>query len=180
VEQGDQPIPGDGHEAAPGNGQRAGFDGLYDVVVDVVVSRGAPAVGLRPDEPPPAPKPRRPGELITVLSLAWRAGDPMAVHLTVRSTPDHPALPRGNWVVLRDFLRYGLEEPTGDGAVRIQPDLHAQRVQLRLARTSRPAWISAPSVVVRSFLDQTDELDPTGEQRSSEALDAVIARLLER
>ena len=104
----------------------------------------------------------------------------MAVHLTVRSSPDHPALPRGSWVVLRDFLRYGLEEPTGDGAVRIQPDTLAQRVQLRLARTGKPAWISAPCGVVRGFLDQTDGLDPTGEQRSAQAIDAVIDRLLER
>jgi hypothetical protein len=102
----------------------------------------------------------------------------MAVHLTLRSTPDHPALPRGSWVVLRDFLRYGLEERTGDGAVQIQPDPTLQRVQLRLARPGRPAWITAPCSVLRSFLDQTDALDPTGEERSAEALDAVIARLL--
>jgi hypothetical protein len=117
--------------------------------------------------------------LITVLTLAWRQEDPMAVYLTVRSTPDHPALPRGNWVVLRDFLRRGLQQPTGEGTVRIQPDPHQRRVQLRLARAGRPAWISAPCSVVRSFLDLTDRLDATGEQRSAEAIDAVIARMLE-
>ena len=180
MEQGEHPVSGDGYEPDPATGYRTGIDAQFDVVVDVVVSRAAPTPGLRTDEPPPPPQPRRPGELITVLSLGWSTGDPMAVHLTVRSSPDHPALPRGSWVVLRDFLRYGLEEPTGDGAVRIQPDMHAQRVQLRLARTGRPAWISAPCSVVRGFLDQTDRLDPTGEQRSADAIDAVIARLLER
>jgi hypothetical protein len=137
-------------------------------------------VGARPAPPAaPPPRPRRPGELITVLTLAWRQEDPMAVHLTVRSTPDHPALPRGNWVVLRDFLRAGMKEPTGEGAVRIQPQPHVRRVNLRLARPGRPAWISAPCSVVRSFLDLTDQLDPNGEQRSAEALDAVITQMLE-
>ena len=81
--------------------------------------------------------------------------------------------------MLRDFLRYGLEEPTGDGAVHIKPE-PGERVLLRLARAGRPAWISAPCSVVRGFLDQTDELDPTGEQRSAEALDLVIDQLLRR
>lgn len=151
-----------------------------DVVVDVVVSRAVPPVARGSRTAPPATiPPRRPGERITVLTLSWQRADPMAVHLIVRSTPDHPALPRGSWVVLRDFLRYGLEKPTGDGAVRIQPDPESQRVQIRLARAGRPAWISAPCSVLRSFLDQTDALDPTGEERSAAALDAVISRLLQ-
>ncbi len=150
-----------------------------DVVVDVVVSRAVPpatAAGssLR------APIPRRPGQRITVLTLSWSKSDPLAVNLIVSSTPDHPALPRGTWVVLRDFLRYGLEEPTGDGAVHIKPEDDGERVLLRLARPGRPAWISAPCSVVRRFLDRTDELDPTGEERSAEALDRVIDQLLQR
>jgi hypothetical protein len=162
----------------PGSGNN-GDGGDASVMVDVVVSRAAPRFAPR-DSRPPTISPRKPGERITVLTLSWRLTDPMAVHLIVRSTPDHPALPRGSWVVLRDFLRYGLDEPTGDGAVRIHPDLLADRVQLRLARAGRPAWISAPTSVVRSFLDQTDELDPTGEARSADALEQVIAQLLHR
>jgi hypothetical protein len=114
-----------------------------------------------------------------VLTLSWYLNDPLAVNLILNSTPDHPALPRGSWVVLRDFLRYGLEEATGDGAVQIQPEHGNRRVLLRLARPGRPAWVSAPCSVLRGFLDQTDALDPTGEERSSEALDLVIARLLQ-
>ena len=99
---------------------------------------------------------RAAGERITVLTLSWCQDDPLAVNLMVNSTPDHPALPRGSWVVLRDFLRYGLEEATGDGAVHFEPEPGRQRVLLRLARPGRPAWISAPCSVLRSFLDQTD------------------------
>jgi hypothetical protein len=155
-------------------------DNVGSVTVDVVVSRATPNSASRGAHQPAPVQPRRPGERLTVLTLSWRMSDPLAVHLMVRSSPDHPALPRGSWVVLRDFLRYGLDEPTGDGEVRIQPDLTGQRVQLRLARAGRPAWIDAPSSVVGSFLDQTDEFDPSGEARSSDALDDVIAQLLHR
>ena len=158
----------------------SGRDNVGSVTVDVVVSRATPSSASRGARQPAPVQPRRPGERLTVLRLSWRMSDPLAVHLMVRSSPDHPALPRGSWVVLRDFLRYGLDEPTGDGEVRIQPDLTGQRVQLRLARAGRPAWIDAPSTVVRSFLDQTDEFDPSGEARSADALDDVIAHLLHR
>ena len=151
-----------------------------DVVVDVVVSRAVPPAAPAGSNPFVPVAPRRPGERITVLTLSWSKDDPLAVHLIVSSTPDHPALPRGNWIVLRDFLRYGLEEPTGDGAVHIKPEPARGRVLLRLARPGRPAWISAPCSVLRTFLDRTDELDPTGEERSAEALDLVINQLLQR
>ncbi len=156
---------------------------LGEVVVDVVVSRAVSRDGSVPSTSVGAPfavTPRRPGERITVLTLSWSREDPMAVHLKVSSSPDHPALPRGTWVVLRDFLRAGLDEPTGDGAVRIAPDPGSERVLLRLARAGRPAWISAPRSVVSGFLEQTDAQDPTGEQRSAEAVDAVITSLLDR
>jgi hypothetical protein len=163
-----------------GDSGDSGRDNVGSVTVDVVVSRATPSAASRGARQPAPVQPRRPGERLTVLTLSWRMTDPLAVHLMVRSSPDHPALPRGSWVVLRDFLRYGLDEPTGDGEVRIQPDLSGQRVQLRLARAGRPAWIDAPSTVVRSFLDQTDEFDPSGEARSADALDDVIAHLLHR
>jgi len=60
---------------------------------------------------------------LTILGMLWHAEDPP------RCGP-HPG-PRSRtirhcraveWAVLRDFLRYGVEEPTGDGAVRIRPD----------------------------------------------------------
>ena len=115
-----------------------------DVVVDVVVNRAVPPATAAGSVPRAAIQPRRPGQRITVLTLSWRKDDPLAVNLIVSSSSDHPAMPRGTWVVLRDFLRYGLEEPTGDGAVHIKPEPGGERVLLRLARPGRPAWISAP------------------------------------
>lgn len=114
----------------------------------------------------------------TTLRLTWLAADPLAVHLTVTATPDHPSLPRGTWVVLRDFLRYGLDEPTGDGAVRIRPEPGRDRVRLDLARDCGGCWLTVPSQVVQDFLESTQALVPSGEERAGEELDALIARLL--
>jgi hypothetical protein len=115
---------------------------------------------------------------ITVLTLLWRPEDPLAVELLLVAQPDHPALPRGRWVVLRDFLRYGLDEPTGDGAVRISPDPARGRVQLDLARPGRDATVSVPRETVLAFLEQTEQAVPSGTERSEDAIDALLARLL--
>jgi hypothetical protein len=114
----------------------------------------------------------------TVLRLVWSAGDPLAVRLELTAQPDHPALPRGEWVVLRDFLRYGLDEPTGDGAVRIRPDELRDRVWFELARPGRAACVSIPRDLARDFLDRTEGCVPCGEERSSDAIDALLDRLL--
>jgi hypothetical protein len=116
----------------------------------------------------------------TVLRLSWSAADPLAVELLLTAEPDHPALPRGRWVVLRDFLRYGLDEPTGDGEVRIRPDALRDRVWFQLARPGRAASVSLPRALARDFLRRTDEHDPSGEQRSAEAIDELLERLLGR
>ena len=118
-----------------------------------------------------------PGRL-TVLRLRWSAGDALAVELLLTAQPEHPALPRGEWVVLRDFLRYGLEEATGDGAVRIRPDEARDRVWLELERYGRPACVSIPRATVRAFLDRTELAVPSGTERSQEALDRLLDRLM--
>lgn len=139
-----------------------GLDGPDEVTVDVVIDDGGHAG-----------RGRR-----TVLRLSWRRRDPLAVVLRLTAQPDHPSLPRGSWVVLRDFLRYGLEEPTGDGQVRIRPDAGRDRIWLELARPGRAASVSVPRDVVRAFLDRTDEVVPAGAEASDEAVDALLARLL--
>jgi hypothetical protein len=111
----------------------------------------------------------------TVLQLVWEAEDPLAVQLVLTAQPDHPALPRGRWVVLRDFLRYGLSEPTGDGEVRIRPDELRDRVWFELARPGRAACVSIPREVAREFLDRTDTATPYDVEQ---AVDALLERLL--
>ncbi len=116
----------------------------------------------------------------TVLRLSWSRADPLAVSLTLTTEPDHPALPRGSWVVLRDFLRYGLDVPTGDGDVRLRPDSDGEAVVLQLARGHRPCEVSVPCGRLREFLDATEAVVPTGEEASEAAIDALIDRLLQR
>ena len=115
---------------------------------------------------------------MTVLRLGWSPHDPLAVDLQLSAQPDHPALPRGSWTVLRDFLHYGLEEPTGDGAVRIRPEDDRDLVWLELSRHGRPACVSLPRVTVRAFLAHTEQVVASGDERSDEAVDALLARLL--
>ncbi|MBK5306951.1 MAG: SsgA family sporulation/cell division regulator [Frankiaceae bacterium] len=116
--------------------------------------------------------------LTTVLRLAWRSDDPLAVVLTLTAEPDHPSLPQGEWVILRDFLRYGLDAPTGDGDVRFRPDDQLGRVWFELERPGRAACVSVPKELVLDFLDRTDAVIPAGEERSDETIDALLARLL--
>ena len=115
---------------------------------------------------------------LTVLGMLWQAADPLAVILTLSAQPDHPALPRGEWAVLRDFLRYGVEEPTGDGAVRIRPDGEG-RVMLELDGGARRYTVHIPADVLCDFLDETESVVPAGNEAGDEVIDALIARLLE-
>jgi hypothetical protein len=117
--------------------------------------------------------------LTTLLTFRWHSDDPMAVTLTITAEPAHPSLPQGEWVILRDFLRYGLEVPTGDGDVRMRPDRQLDRIWFELERPGRAACVSVARAVVLDFLDRTDAIVPTGEESSAAAIDALIARLLE-
>ena len=115
---------------------------------------------------------------MTVLRFHWDPTEPLAVRMSLTAQPDHPSLPRGEWVILRDFLRYGLEVPTGDGEVRLRPDDSLDRVWFELARPGRAASVSVPRPLLRQFLGRTDEVVPDGEERSEEAIDELLARLL--
>jgi hypothetical protein len=115
----------------------------------------------------------------TVVRLSWHRGDPLAVNVSVVTQPDHPSLPPGDWGVLRDFLRYGMEVPTGDGPVRIQPEGDGTFVRIALDGGGRPCVLRLASRLVRDFLDRTELVLPAGEERSALDLDALIARLLQ-
>lgn len=115
---------------------------------------------------------------LTLLGLRWNRDDPLAVVLTLSAQPDHPALPRGEWAVLRDFLRYGLDEPTGDGAVRLRP-ADDGRVALELIGDNKTYVVHAPVTMICDFLDETEAIVPHGAEAGDDVMDALIARLLE-
>ena len=114
----------------------------------------------------------------TMLRLVWSRRDPLAVRLLLTAEPAHPALPRGQWMVLRDFLRYGCDHATGDGLVRIRPERGGKRVLLELVDGSRAAKVGIAMDVVTRFLDATEEICPAGEERHDSAINALIDRLL--
>jgi hypothetical protein len=114
---------------------------------------------------------------MTLLALSWTADDPLAVQVRLSAEPDHPALPRGQWVVLRDFLRYGIDEPTGDGCVRIRPD-DGRMVALDLEGPARSYTVQRPAQVLGGFLDETERVVPAGAEADDAMLDALIARLV--
>src|SRR4051794_41712521 len=93
---------------------------------------------------------------LTVLGMVWDRQDPLAVRLTLSAQPDHPALPRGEWAVLRELLRYGIEEPTGDGDgdVRIRPEGDG-RVRLALRGQAKPYAVGGPALALSGFLDES-------------------------
>lgn len=114
----------------------------------------------------------------TMLRLAWSRKNPLAVRLLITAEPDHPALPRGQWAVLRDLLRYGCTHPAGDGLVRVRPD-RAGRVVLELVDGTRACVVHLPVETITRFLDATEEICPSGEERNDAAIDALIDRLLD-
>src|SRR3954451_13887929 len=105
-----------------------------------------------------------PSRASTKLRLRWRREDPLAVSLMVVREPAHPALVSGEWVMLRDFLPYGLEAPTGDGDVRLWPS--GDSLLLDLAGACGRCSVAVPSSVVGEFLDATERVVPAGEERS--------------
>ena len=115
---------------------------------------------------------------LTVLGLSWSESDPLAVRLSLSAQPDHPALPRGQWAVLREFLRYGIEEPTGDGDVRIRPEGDG-RVRLELLGEAKPYAVHVAADVLHGFLDDTEAVVASGAEADEEMMDALISRLLE-
>jgi hypothetical protein len=113
----------------------------------------------------------------TLLRLAWSRTDPLAVRLLLTAEPDHPALPHGSWAVLRDFLRYGCDHATGDGLVRIHPEADGH-VVVALHEGKRAYQVRLPADLLRRFLDSTEEICPSGEERNDVAVEALIDRLL--
>jgi hypothetical protein len=113
------------------------------------------------------------------LSLDWCEQEPLTVELTLTASPPHPALPSGGWAILRDFLNYGLDEPTGDGAVRVRPGSDPLHVVVELpGQDTAPLLLVASARKVRAFIECTEAVVPSGDV-SEASLDALIVRLLE-
>ncbi|MCW2778338.1 MAG: hypothetical protein JWN17_2063, partial [Frankiales bacterium] len=58
------------------------------------------------------------------------------------------------------------------------PDEARDRVWFELDRLGRPACVSVPRETVRAFLAATEQEVASGDERSDDAVDALLARLL--
>ncbi len=113
-----------------------------------------------------------------LVTLRWRAVDPLSVDLEVSAEPPHPTLPCGRWVILRDLLGRGLDEPVGDAAVRLRPEPARDRLHIELRATGNgEARLSVPARAVRSFLDRTLAVVPGCTELPAPLLDDLVNRL---
>ena len=77
--------------------------------------------------------------------------------------------------MLRDFLRYGLTEPTGDGEVRLRPSTTGE---VFLVLGQRQYAVTAPRSDLEAVLDETERHVPAGADSEWAGLDALVHRLL--
>jgi hypothetical protein len=100
------------------------------------------------------------------------------VLLRLTTSPDHPALARGEWVVLREVLHEGLTSPAGAGTVHVHPDELRDRVWFELERSGPAVCLSVPRPVVTDFLAATELAVPTGAEPLGQALERLLQDVL--
>lgn len=85
------------------------------------------------------------------------------------------------WVISRDLLSQGIREPAGDGdvSVWVEGDGDASVYCLQLTSPNGQALMEAPLHQVRSFLNRTFEVVPSGSETSWISIDNLIDQLLD-
>lgn len=116
-----------------------------------------------------------PDETLIFGTLFYRLADPFAVELVV---------PRGRGrkveTILfgRALLIDGLEAPTGQGLVRIEPHIvDSGFITLTLPLGGRPQQVSAQRSVLEAFADATFRLVPLGRERDLIDFDGWLAEV---
>ncbi|MFD7768514.1 SsgA family sporulation/cell division regulator [Streptomyces sp. NPDC059787] len=109
-------------------------------------------------------------------TLHYNRDDPFAVRMTFPA----PATLEGVevcWTFARDLLAAGMEEPEGDGDVRVRPYGY-DRTVLEFHAPEGTAVVHVRSGELRRFLEATDELVPTGLEHLRLDLDHDLAELM--
>jgi hypothetical protein len=115
--------------------------------------------------------------------LLYDAADPFAVRIAFGDTAadDGAADPEGTitWLLSRDLLRSGLEQPAGDGDVRLWPArATADVLYLHLRAPSGEALFELSRASVAAFLRQTEAIVPLGRETDRLGLDDELQALL--
>ncbi|MFJ8310173.1 MULTISPECIES: SsgA family sporulation/cell division regulator [unclassified Streptomyces] len=112
------------------------------------------------------------------VELTYEAADPYAVRMTFHLPGDTPV----TWAFGRELLLDGINGPTGDGDVRIEPT-DAQElsdVRIRLQVGTDRAMFRAGAAPLVAFLDRTDRLVPLGQERTLGDFDGHLEDALGR
>ena len=107
--------------------------------------------------------------------LAYATAEPFTVSLSFRVEPGEWI----DWEFARDLLITGLDEPVGDGDIRVRPDLAVDADILVLELESPDGYGVAEfhRDDVRRFVEATRDLVEQGEESDHLDIDAVIADL---
>lgn len=111
-----------------------------------------------------------------VCVLSYRPEDPFAV--TARFTLDDQSV---DWTFARSLLRTGRYEPVGEGDVMIHPgldDAGRATVDFELCSPHGSAVLRTRACAIASFLDETEQVVPSGSEPACLDLDAVVSALL--
>jgi hypothetical protein len=110
--------------------------------------------------------------------FTYDAGDPYAVRITFGST-HADGKDTVSWLIGRELLRVGLDQPTGDGDVRVGPTVPRSDVlYLHLRAPSGDALMELSRAALAAFLKGTETLVPCGAEWAAVDLDEELAGLL--
>ncbi|WP_236242019.1 SsgA family sporulation/cell division regulator [Streptomyces sp. CC228A] len=115
------------------------------------------------------------------VELRYEGKDPFAVRMTFHLPGDAPV----TWVFGRELLLDGVNTPSGEGDVRIEPadagdELSDVLIRLCVGADQAVFRASAPPLI--AFLDRTDRLVPLGQETTlgdlGGDLEAALGRIL--
>ncbi|MEV5280806.1 SsgA family sporulation/cell division regulator [Streptomyces sp. NPDC051994] len=112
------------------------------------------------------------------VELTYEAADPYAVRMTFHLPGDTPV----TWAFGRELLLDGINAPTGEGDVRIEPTEQGELcdVRIRLQVGTDRALFRAGAGPLIAFLDRTDKLVPLGQERTLGDFDGHLEDALGR
>src|SRR6476620_5465590 len=116
--------------------------------------------------------------------LRYEPSDPFAVRIAVGDVGDQNATvdPDGGgiaWLVSRELLQSGLDQPAGDGDVRVWPaSATADVLFLHLRAPSGEALFELSRATLAAFVRETEVLVPSGSEDTVLDLDEELTALL--
>lgn len=113
--------------------------------------------------------------------LCYDAGDPFAVRIAFGDLADGDVDPDGGitWLLSRELLRAGLDQPAGEGDVRLWPARgSSDAMYLHLRAPSGEALFELSRASVAAFLRHTEALVPVGSEAARLELDDELQLLL--